>query len=140
MATRLLTINIRDYLIKTPRRKRHMRISNYIRLRIAKSTNVPVDNIRISQDLNALILTKYLKSMKKLKVNISVEKDRALVTAFSDKPAPKPATDAKSQTGVAAPAAKPSASGAPSTPIVKTSAPAAKKEGAVKTETKEVKK
>ena len=45
MPNRLLTINIRDYLIRTPRRKRHMRLSSYVRSRIAKSTNIRSDNI-----------------------------------------------------------------------------------------------
>lgn len=98
MANRLLTINIRDYLVRTPVRKRHMRISNYIKSRIAKSTNVRTGNIKINNDLNALILTKYLKSMGKLKVNVNIEKDKATVTAFSEKAAvPKPAATSKEQ-------------------------------------------
>lgn len=112
MANRLLTINIRDYLIKTPRRKRHMRLSNYIKMRIAKSTNVSADSIKISQDLNSQIMTKYLKSMHKLKLNISIEKDRTLVTAFSDRPAAKPATDAKATTAASAAKASSAKAGA----------------------------
>lgn len=94
MATRLLTINIRNYLVNQPRRKRPMRISNWIRFRIAQSTNIRTDNIRISKELNTIIMKEHLKSMKKLKVNINIDKDIATITPFVAKPAAKP-VDAK---------------------------------------------
>jgi hypothetical protein len=89
MANRLLTINIRNYLVGQPRRKRVMRISRYIKERINQHTNVGMDNIKISSELNSIILKQHLHSMKKLKVNINVEKEKAMVTPFSDKPKPQ---------------------------------------------------
>ncbi len=93
MATRLLTINIRKYLVNQPRRKRPARISRYIRYRIAQSTNIKSGNIKITQDLNSLVLKKYLFSMKPLKVSIEIDKDKAKVSHFEK--AAKPVADAK---------------------------------------------
>ena len=35
MASRLLTINMRDFLVNQPRRKRAMRVSSYVKGRVA---------------------------------------------------------------------------------------------------------
>jgi hypothetical protein len=140
MANRLLTINIRDFLIRTPVRKRHMRLSNYIKLRIAKSTNVKAENIKISQDLNSLVMTKYLKSMHKLKVNINIEKEKATVTAFSEKAPAKPSTDSKTASSTAAtiPTPKPVTGKAP-TATQQSEIKVPKKDAVKKADSKEVK-
>ena len=85
MAERLLTINIRDYLVNQPRRKRAMRVSTYIKGRVAHYANVRLDNVRISKELNSLIIKRHVKSMKPLKVSINMEKEKAMVTAFGEK-------------------------------------------------------
>ena len=92
-----------------------MRLSSYVRSRIAKSTNIRSDNIKIDQGLNSLMLTKNLKSMKKLKVNVSIDKDRATVTQFSSKPATEAKTETKAtaQQKQAAPAPAAQASSQP---------------------------
>ncbi|MGD0510249.1 MAG: hypothetical protein ABSA33_00250 [Candidatus Micrarchaeaceae archaeon] len=95
MANRILTINIRNYLVKQPRRKRPARISRWIRYRIAHSANIKSDSIRITKELNSIVLKKYLHSMKPLKVNISTDKGISTVTYFSS--AAKP-VEAKAQT------------------------------------------
>lgn len=95
VANRLLTINIRNYLVGQPRRKRPMRISRYIKERISQQTNIGMENIRISNELNSIILKQHLHSMKKLKVNINVEKEKATVTPFSEKPRPQTAAEAR---------------------------------------------
>lgn len=82
MPNKLLTINIRRYLANQPRRKRHARISRYVRARIAQQTNIKSENITISKELNTIIQKQYLYSMVPLKVNISIEKDKANVTPF----------------------------------------------------------
>jgi ribosomal protein L31E len=82
MPNKLLTINIRRYLANQPRRKRHARISRFIRARIAQQTNIKSENITISKELNTIIQKQYLYSMVPLKVNISIEKDKANVTPF----------------------------------------------------------
>ncbi len=137
MASRLLTINLRNYLVGVPRRKRVMKISSYIKNRISKSTNVRVDNIRINMALNSVIMKKHLNSMKPLKVSITMDKEIANVTAFDDKPAPKATAATASATKqtpktTAPPAAKPAASSGP-----KMQEP--KKEQAKSTDAKQVK-
>lgn len=97
MPNRLLTINIRKYLSGQPVRKRHARLSRYVRHRIAQQTNIKSDNIKISKELNSIIMKRYLYSMTPLKVNISIEKDKATVTHFDSKPK-ETATVAKDKT------------------------------------------
>ncbi len=88
MASRLLTINIRKYLSRQPRRKRPMRIAHYVRRRIAGATNVGGDSIKISKELNSIMLKENMRSMKPLKVNISIENGIATVTPFEVKARP----------------------------------------------------
>jgi ribosomal protein L31E len=85
MANRLLTINIRNYLVKQPRRKRPARIARYVRYKIARATKMRLESVRITGELNQLILKKHLHSMMPLKVNINVEKDKATASPFGEK-------------------------------------------------------
>ncbi len=119
MASRLLTINIRKYLSRQPRRKRPMRIAHYVRRRIAGATNVGGDSIKISKELNSIMLKENMRSMKPLKVSISIENGIATVTPFEVKAKPAPAAgtsteakDAKPKEEKKAAAKKPSGNGA----------------------------
>lgn len=98
MANRLLTINIRNYLVKQPRRRRHARISRYVRYKIAQYTNIRQENINISGELNSIIQTRYLHSMMPLKVSINIEKDKAKVTPFGEKKAAAATTTTATKT------------------------------------------
>jgi ribosomal protein L31E len=120
MANRLLTINIRNYLVNQPRRKRPTRIYRWVRFRIAQQTNVREDNIKISKELNEIIMKRHIKSMKPLKVNISIDKEIATVTPFVIRAIQKPA-DAKAQAAPKSAAAKTAAQASTATA---TSAPA----------------
>lgn len=131
MAIRLLTINIRKYLVKQPRRKRPARISRYIRYKIAHSANIKADSIKITKELNSIVLKKYLHSMKPLKVSISTDKGISTVTYF-DKAA-KPA-DVKTAQAKEAPKAAPTAA------TQKAQVQDSKKEPVKKQDAKEVKK
>lgn len=101
MPNRLLTINLRNYLVNQPRRKREMKISSYVRGRIAHYTKTKVENVSISRELSSIMHKRYLYSMKPLKLNISIEKDKATATYFEEKaarpaaPAEAPKTAAK---------------------------------------------
>ncbi len=106
MATRLLTINIRNYLVKQPRRKRPARLARYVRYKVARATKMRLDSIRMSQELNSLLLKKHLHSMLPLKVSINVEKDKATASAFGEKPKPANVTSASAKTAKPEPAAK----------------------------------
>ncbi len=91
MANRLLTINVRKYLSKQPRRKRHMKLPKYIRYKVAQATNVRSSNIKISKELNSIMLKRYLHSMEPMKVNISIDKEIATVTHFESRAKPEAA-------------------------------------------------
>ncbi len=96
MAGRLLTINIRNYLSTQPRRKRHMRVSRYVKEKISGAVKVEEKNVRISKELNSIIIKEYVRSMKPLKLNINVDKGIATATPFSEKPAaPGPKEEGK---------------------------------------------
>jgi ribosomal protein L31E len=96
MASRLLTINIRNYLVKQPRRKRPARMPRYVRYKIARAVKMRLEDVRITKELNSLMLKRNLHSMMPLKVSISVEKDRATAMPFAEKQA---AVKAAAQTG-----------------------------------------
>lgn len=104
MATsRLLTINIRNYLVDKPRRKRHMKVVKYVRERVSHYTKVKLDSVRITKELNSTIMKKHVKSMLPLKLNVNIDNGIATVTAFSD--TKKAAAPAAKATTTAAPAA-----------------------------------
>jgi ribosomal protein L31E len=112
MADRLLTINLRNYLVKQSRRRRHMKISKYVRNRVSHYMKVDEENVKLSGDLNILMIKSHSKSMLPLKVNVKVENGRAMVTPFAQAKAAAPASAPKkaeakaqqAQAGAATPA------------------------------------
>ncbi|MGD0728822.1 MAG: hypothetical protein ABR981_01985 [Candidatus Micrarchaeaceae archaeon] len=123
MANRLLTINIRQYLASQPRRKRPARISRFIRERIAQQTNMTSDNIIITQALNSIIQKQYVKKMIPLKVNISIDKGKATVTAFSDAPKKEEVKPAATKATPAKPTTAATTAKAPATNVTKKTEP-----------------
>jgi hypothetical protein len=102
MVNKLLTINIRNYLVNVPRRKRPMKVSTYVRGQVSRYSKIMVGNVKLSKELNVIIMKEHIKSMHPLKVNISIEKEQAMVTPFQQKaPAAKP-----TETKATAPTAK----------------------------------
>lgn len=98
MANRLLTINIRKYLATQPRTKRLNKAVRYIRDRVSHYTKVKPEDVKLSSELNSLIFKRYAKSMERVKLNVNIENDKALVTPFSstgNKTATQSATAAK---------------------------------------------
>ena len=89
MQNRLITINIRKYLSRQPRTKRINKGVKFLVARVAHLTKVDPENVKISQDLNTLIFKKYSKTMTPMKVNVSIDKGRATVTHFEEKPTRK---------------------------------------------------
>lgn len=74
----LLTVNIRKYLVGQPRTKRARKAVMYVRDRIAHFTKTEVENVRIDQELNRVIVKKYSKSMTPVRMNIKIEDGKAL--------------------------------------------------------------
>ena len=82
MADRLITISIRKYLVKQPRPKRPRKAAAYIRERIAHYTKLAPGDVKLSQELNDLILKHYSKSMVPVKCTVKVGTDTAEVLPF----------------------------------------------------------
>jgi len=137
MPTRLLTINIRDYLVNQPRRKRPARMMRYVKYKIAQQTNLREENIKISQDLNSSMIKNNLRNMHKLKVSIEIDKDKATVKQFQEKAPAAATTDAKGKsatknTKTTTPATKTQTTTNTKAPAEKKAIPAAKTDTASK--------
>jgi hypothetical protein len=105
MADRLLTINLRNYLVRQPVRRRHMKLSRYVRNRVAHYVKVDEENVKITGELNNLMIKSYSKSMLPLKLNVKIENGIATVHPFVQK-----------KEAAAAPAAKAGTKAAPAAP------------------------
>lgn len=97
MADRLLTINIRKYLVTQPRNKRANKAVRYVRDRVAHYTKTALENVKMSKELNSEIFKRYSKSMNPVRLNVSIANDVASVTLFSQKAAQQPATPTKKE-------------------------------------------
>ena len=113
MADRLLTINLRNFLVKQSVRRRHMKISKYVRNRVSHYMKVDEENVKLSGDLNILMIKKHSKSMLPLKVNVKIDNGIATVSPFAMPEAAAPAAattakkaDSKAKATTTAPAAQ----------------------------------
>ena len=55
MPAKLITINIRRYLVTQPRPLRQKRLSRYVRERIAHYMKVPEENVKIDTAMNSAL-------------------------------------------------------------------------------------
>jgi ribosomal protein L31E len=99
MAERILTINLRRYLVTQPRNKRARKAVKYIRERVAHYNKLEIDNVRINQELNSLIVKRYAREMSPVKLVVNVVNGIATATDFTIKPkeVPKAASDKKGE-------------------------------------------
>jgi hypothetical protein len=133
MADRLLTINLRNYLVRQSVRKRPMKISGYVRERVAHYTKTEEENVKLTGDLNILMIKRHARSMLPLKVNVKIENGIATVSPFAmpkkaatATPEAKPAkTEAKAATTTAPKAAEKKAEAKPAKAEKKEPKPAA---------------
>ncbi|MEM0149803.1 MAG: hypothetical protein QXW10_02830 [Candidatus Micrarchaeaceae archaeon] len=88
MANKLLTINLRKYLVNQPRTKRIRKAVRYIREQVARHSKTNIENVRLSTELNALIFKSAAKRMTPLKLNISIENNIAKASPFKEVQAP----------------------------------------------------
>lgn len=84
MVNRLLTINLRRYMVSHPRRNRHRKTFSYLRDRIAHYSKVPIENVTISNELNELVTKHNVKSMSPVKVNVTIENGKASAAPFKE--------------------------------------------------------
>jgi ribosomal protein L31E len=95
MPNKLITINIRKYLSTQPRTKRRNKAIKLLKAQVSRLAKVKPEDVRISQSLNSLVFKRYSKDLNLVKLNVSVEKDRATVTPFEEKVEKK--SDAKTE-------------------------------------------
>jgi ribosomal protein L31E len=92
----LLTINIRKYLVNQPRGKRARKAVSYVRDRVAHYTKTSIDNVKISQDLNSLIVKRVARKMTPVRLNVKIENGVASAEPFAaGKPEPQEAAGVK---------------------------------------------
>ncbi|MGC8572323.1 MAG: hypothetical protein ACP5RI_03645 [Candidatus Micrarchaeia archaeon] len=84
MAERLITLNLRRYLVKQPRTKRARRAVRYIRERIAHYTKIDVENVKIGYDVNNMIFKHYAKYMTPIKLKVNIGTDTADVLMYKE--------------------------------------------------------
>ncbi len=82
MAETLITINMRRFLLNQARNKRFVRAAGYVRESVAKRMRLSPGNVRLSMELNNMIMKHYSKSMRKLKLSISLENGIATAKPF----------------------------------------------------------
>jgi len=99
MPNKLITINMRRYLVTQPRNKRARKAIRFIVERVSHLTKTNPENVRISMELNSLVIKKYAKKLMPLRVNVSIEKDIATVTQFVDRKEEPKAAVAKPAAG-----------------------------------------
>ncbi|MFI5412508.1 MAG: hypothetical protein ACHQX1_01305 [Candidatus Micrarchaeales archaeon] len=84
MVDRLMTINIRKYLVTQPRTKRARKAAKYIKERVAHYTKMDIENVKMSTDLNALIFKYYSRHLVPVKVRVKMGTDTADILPFID--------------------------------------------------------
>jgi len=82
METRVLTINLRRYLVGQPRTKRARKAARYLKERIAHYTSMETENVKIDRDLNSMIIKYYSKHMKPVKASVKISDGIARVFEF----------------------------------------------------------
>jgi ribosomal protein L31E len=92
MADRLITINIRKYLVTQPRTKRARKAAKYIRERVAHYTKLKPENVKLGMELNNLIFKEYSRRMVPVKVRVKMGTDTADVLPFVEESAQKEQT------------------------------------------------
>jgi ribosomal protein L31E len=89
MQNRLITINIRKYLSTQPRTKRANKAVKLLRSQVSRLARVKPENIRFSQAFNSLVFKRYSRVLTPIKLNVSIDNERATVTPFVEKAAKK---------------------------------------------------
>lgn len=84
MASRLITIGIRKYLVGQPRTKRARKAVRYVRERIAHYTKTSEENVKLSTSLSELIIKRHAKSMLPVRASISFDKGIVTASPFSE--------------------------------------------------------
>jgi len=98
MQNKLITINMRRYLVTQPRNKRARKAIRFLIDRVAHYTKTPTENVKISMALNSLVMKKYSRDMSPIRVNVGIDNEIATVTQFVDRKE-EPKAEAAKATG-----------------------------------------
>ncbi len=85
MVERLITINLRRYLVEQPTTKRQRKAVAYVRERISHYTKVDIDNVRLDMKLSEQIIKYHARNMSPVKLKVDVKDGSAHAFIFSDK-------------------------------------------------------
>jgi ribosomal protein L31E len=85
MVERVLTISLRKYLSGQPRTKRKRKAIRYLRNRIAHYSSVGEDSVKISRELNELVVKVHSKKMSPVKMRVNIDKGIASAKPFEQK-------------------------------------------------------
>jgi ribosomal protein L31E len=85
MVERVMTISLRKYLSGQPRTKRKRKAIRYLRNRIAHYSSVDEENVKISRELNEMVVKHHAKQMSPVKLRVDIEKGIANAKPFEQK-------------------------------------------------------
>ena len=80
-----MTISLRKYLSTQPTTKRRMKAVKYLRNRIAHYSKVQEGSVKISKELNQLVVKVHSKRMSPVKVRVDIDKGIANAKPFEVK-------------------------------------------------------
>ena len=84
MVERLITLNLRRYLVEQPVTKRQRKAVSYIRERVAHYTKIDIDNVKIDMPLSESVIKYYSRKMKPIKLSVDIKDGSAFVKAHQD--------------------------------------------------------
>ena len=85
MQNRFITINIRKYISTQPRGRRANKTVKLLRAQVSRLVRVKPENVRFSPGFNSLVFKSYSKLLTPIKLNVSIDNERATVTPFVEK-------------------------------------------------------
>ncbi|MGC8652014.1 MAG: hypothetical protein ACP5UH_02065 [Candidatus Micrarchaeia archaeon] len=93
MANKLVTINLRKYLVNQPRTKRIRKAISYVRAQVARHAKVDEADVKLSKELNEHIFKYAARRMTPLKLSISIDNNIATASTFKEAQANAPAAE-----------------------------------------------
>jgi ribosomal protein L31E len=97
MAERVITISLRKYLSTQPVTKRRMKAVKYLRNRIAHYSKVKEEDVKLSKELNQLVVKVHSRRMSPVKVRVEIDKGIASAKPFEPKQQAAVHSDAKAE-------------------------------------------
>ncbi len=84
---RLITLNLRRYLVRQHRNKRVRKAAPYVRERVAHYTKLDSGAVSLTRELNNKIVSYYAKRMAPLKLKVDIKEGAATADLFRERKA-----------------------------------------------------